>query len=425
MKSRKIIRILCFGIIGISLYSCKPEEIILHGEISGVVTDTLTNQPLQAVAIKLNPVNDTTSTGIDGKYLLKNILPGNYTIEASKPTYNKSIQEVVVSPARTSTVDIALYSIPYPKFSEKHLDFGLDSVMSFTIKNTGTKKLKCVLNPVQDWITVNKVYSEVTTDIDTIEVTINRAGLPKNKQIGEIEIVSFTGQFFFQDTVKLYLNGVLDKRDLKFYGIVKIGTQIWLSENLNFGWMKIVERSMTDSMKNDGIPEKYCYDNIASNCDTYGGLYMWAEMMQYNPSDNGLIGITQGVCMDGWNIPSFNDWETLFFLLGGIKLQYPNGYTTYKGVGGKLKDTGPLWMQPNIGATNETGFTALPGGALSMYCEDSNTTWCFNSKGGGGNWWSSSQDYGISVGFSVSEISTGPSNHAAFSVRCIKDPPKK
>jgi uncharacterized protein (TIGR02145 family) len=218
----------------------------------------------------------------------------------------------------------------------------------------------------------------------------------------------------------------LDKRDLKFYGIVKIGTQIWLSENLNFGWMKTIEHSMTDSMKNDGIFEKYCYDNIVSNCDTYGGLYMWAEMMQYNPSDNGLIGTTQGVCMDGWHIPTMQEWETLFFTLGGIKLQYPNGYIVYKGgVGGKLKDTGALWLPPNIGATNETGFMALPGGGLGMGCENNQISWCFLGKGVDDSWWSSSQHIGTGVSTYYTDMGFGVGNQSAFSVRCIKDPPKK
>jgi hypothetical protein len=74
-------------IICLSLYRCKPEEIILHGEISGIVTDTLTNQPLQAVAVKLNPLDDTTSTGIDGKYLFKSLFPGTYEVLATKQAY--------------------------------------------------------------------------------------------------------------------------------------------------------------------------------------------------------------------------------------------------------------------------------------------------------------------------------------------------
>ena len=76
MESRKIIRILGVGIIGISLNNCTPEEIILHGEISGVVTDAETSQPLDAATVVLNPLSETTSTGMMGNTCLKALLRG-------------------------------------------------------------------------------------------------------------------------------------------------------------------------------------------------------------------------------------------------------------------------------------------------------------------------------------------------------------
>ena len=87
MKCWKIRGILYFGIIGIFLNRCTPEEIILHGEISGIVTDALTNQPIQAATIKLIPSNVTINTGNDGKYLFKSLAPGNYQIQVSKQNY--------------------------------------------------------------------------------------------------------------------------------------------------------------------------------------------------------------------------------------------------------------------------------------------------------------------------------------------------
>jgi hypothetical protein len=70
----KSVLILVFCIIVTISISCKPEEIILHGEISGFITDTTNSQPLKAVPVKLNPVNDTTSTSGDGKYLFKSLM---------------------------------------------------------------------------------------------------------------------------------------------------------------------------------------------------------------------------------------------------------------------------------------------------------------------------------------------------------------
>ncbi|MBI4646978.1 MAG: hypothetical protein HY738_10410 [Bacteroidia bacterium] len=50
---------------------------------------------------------------------------------------------------------------------------------------------------------------------------------------------------------------------------------------------------------NNGIAEKYCYSNNSSNCDTYGGLYEWNEMMQYAVSDAQMTGTTKGICPTG------------------------------------------------------------------------------------------------------------------------------
>ncbi|MBK6964411.1 MAG: hypothetical protein IPH20_10880 [Bacteroidales bacterium] len=65
--------------------------------------------------------------------------------------------------------------------------------------------------------------------------------------------------------------------DSSNYTIVKIGTQTWMAENLNVG--QRINGNWTQT--NNNIFEKYCYANLESNCDEYGGLYQWNEMMQY------------------------------------------------------------------------------------------------------------------------------------------------
>ena len=117
MEYRKIIRILGFGIIGISLNNCTPEEIILHGEISGTVTDALTNQPLQAATVKLIPSNVTTNTGNDGKYLFKSLAPGNYQIQVSKQNYAEGNNSASVTSANTTDIDFELDAIPEIHYS--------------------------------------------------------------------------------------------------------------------------------------------------------------------------------------------------------------------------------------------------------------------------------------------------------------------
>jgi uncharacterized protein (TIGR02145 family) len=134
-----------------------------------------------------------------------------------------------------------------------------------------------------------------------------------------------------------------DNRNGTTFNTILIGTQCWMKQNLNVGTMI----SSSVSQSNNGILEKYCYGDIASNCDVYGGLYQWNEMMKYGSAE----GI-KGICPDGWHLPTVSEFTTLAMYLGGGAL-----------AGGKMKEPGYLhWVAPNAGASNSSGFTALPGG---------------------------------------------------------------
>ena len=345
--------------MSLSLYRCKTEEIILHGEISGIVTDTTTSQPLQAAVIKLNPVNDTTSTGIDGKYLFKSLIPGDYDIEVSKPPYATGVRSASVTSANITGIDFALHQIPYPEVSPRHLDFSSDSTQkSFTITNTGIGILDySITTTSQDWITVNPNIGEITNEPQTINVTIDRTGLSEKKYVEWVEIVFHVGRDLVQDTVYVCLNGVMDQ-DYNYYNIVTIGTQTWMAENLNTG--KIIFKNATKPADNDEI-EKYCYDDNKVNCAIYGGLYSWPEMMDYNNPDTKPIGSTQGICPTGWHVPTNTEWQILEDFLGGAPR-----------AGGKMKETGFVhWNEPNTLATNVSGFTGLGGGFLGFSTDPS------------------------------------------------------
>jgi uncharacterized protein (TIGR02145 family) len=132
------------------------------------------------------------------------------------------------------------------------------------------------------------------------------------------------------------------------YNTVKIGTQCWFKENLNVG-IRIDENQL---QANNGIIEKYCYNDNEANCDEYGGLYDWNEMMQYVNTEGA-----KGVCPTGWHIPTDSQYEILVGNLGGQAV-----------AGGKMKETGTThWLAPNTGATNSSGFTALPAGHARWY----------------------------------------------------------
>ena len=196
---------------------------------------------------------------------------------------------------------------------------------------------------------------------------------------------------------------LIDERDSQTYNTVEIGTQCWMAENLNIGTM--INGSANQSQQTSEVIEKYCYDNNTSNCDTYGGLYQWNEMMQYEV----FPGI-QGICSTGWHLPTQNEYNTLINFLG-----------TYTIVGGKMKETGfAHWNEPNIGATNSSRFTAFGSAGLPINGQ-------FYTLGTCGLFWTSnsydaSNSFRLYLTYSSAECHNYYSNMASgFSVRCLKD----
>ena len=179
-------------------------------------------------------------------------------------------------------------------------------------------------------------------------------------------------------------NTFKDSRDGKVYQTVVIGNQEWMAENLAYA---------------PSSGNYWVYDNDDANVEIYGYLYDWQT--------------AKNVCPAGWHLPSDEEWTELTDYLG-------------ENAGGKLKATGTieagtgLWYDPNTGATNETGFTALPGGGRD-------TNGAFYYVGYYGYWWSATE-YGTNtawyrlmtyVGSSVGRFSR--SKGLGFSVRCLRD----
>ena len=158
------------------------------------------------------------------------------------------------------------------------------------------------------------------------------------------------------------------------YQTIKIGTQVWMKENLKVKRYRNGDfiPSSPGIFSSLGNTNGACgvYNNNTANASIYGNLYNW-----YAVAD------TRGLCPTGWHIPDKSEWEVLRTYLGGS--------TT--GAGGAMKTIGTLqagngfWEQPNYGATNSSGFSALPGGSAK------NTG--FELLGIRGYWWTSSQDF--------------------------------
>lgn len=112
------------------------------------------------------------------------------------------------------------------------------------------------------------------------------------------------GSSYDSVTVTLIACGgkITDSRDGRQYNTVLIGTQCWMAQNLNVGTMI----TGTTAMSDNGIIERYCYSNDTNNCVTYGAFYQWNEMMQYVTTESA-----QGICPNGWHLPSDAEWYTL------------------------------------------------------------------------------------------------------------------
>jgi uncharacterized protein (TIGR02145 family) len=181
---------------------------------------------------------------------------------------------------------------------------------------------------------------------------------------------------------------LVDIRDGRSYPTLTIGGQCWMRSNLNFG----NPVSFLQSQRDNCLREKYCYNDITSNCASSGGLYQWDEVMQYQ-QDEGI----QGFCPAGWHIPTQQDWITLF-----------SNFTNNGFAGMPLKFTG------------YSGFNAFLNGLLFMDREwdfDTFATFFWSSTYHGmDRAWAHGMN---SVNPSVSDYPALRSN--AFSVRCLKD----
>ena len=203
---------------------------------------------------------------------------------------------------------------------------------------------------------------------------------------------------------------------------VTICSQTWTQRNLNV------------SKYSDGTPipqvtdptawanlttGAWCYNNNDSaNGPVYGKMYNWYAIAGiYDAASLADPALRKKIAPTGWHVPTAGEWTSLINCLGGVNI----GGANYSIAGGKMKETGTNhWLTPNLGASNSSNFTALPGGDRNY----------FGNFDGGigtvGGWWSSSASgnfgyhtylYNNSDNISFSGIGKG----SGSSVRCIKD----
>jgi uncharacterized protein (TIGR02145 family) len=214
--------------------------------------------------------------------------------------------------------------------------------------------------------------------------------------------------------------------DHNIYYPVKIGDQTWMSDNLKASRysdgsiIPLVEDRLT-WYSFSLYTMAYCwYENYGAIGSTYGALYTWpAAMNIYSENDIQQANV-QGVCPDGWHLPSDSEWKQLEMFLGMSQAEVDEEEWRGKDEGGKMKLEGiQYWTSPNTGSTNESGFRALPAGWRDG-------AGYFRNLGTSVRFWSSSKrgDYAWvrELDYNSSRIYRGTKGlYEGISVRCIKD----
>ncbi len=224
-------------------------------------------------------------------------------------------------------------------------------------------------------------------------------------------------------TISAFSCGIstLSDYDGNTYNTVQIGDQCWMKQNLatthyanGTAIQYITDNSTWGALGDNNTDDAFCwYNNNINNKHIYGALYTWAAAM----GDNGVSSNTnpsgvQGVCPDGWHLPSDAEWTQLTTFLGGLNVS-----------GGKMKETGTIhWSPPNTGASNSSGYTGLPAGYRSS------SSGSFNSLGNYGYGWSSRSSstgtggYAARLNYNDETLyRTSFSKSYGFSVRCLKN----
>ena len=191
--------------------------------------------------------------------------------------------------------------------------------------------------------------------------------------------------------------------DGNIYSTVMIGSQVWMVENLkttHYRNGRDIPNVLNDTAWSILTTGAYCWcENDPKNKDIYGPLYNFKAVID-----------SCGLCPKGWHVPTESEWLTLVNYLGGENI-----------AGGKMKETGTAhWNDPNIGATDESGFRGLPGGGRGQISGS-------GEIGEYATWWSSTSydslyawHWGLYRG--NAKVRFNPGHKASgFSVRCIRD----
>jgi uncharacterized protein (TIGR02145 family) len=419
--------------------------------LQGIITDNGT-EPVHNALVKITDQADTnrtfndysneqgeysiqiTSTSIDNKNLNN---PDHFTLLQNYPNpFNPStvISYEITQPA---VISIEIYNVLGQKIKtllDKYLttrsgqviwdatnDLGQGvsaGVYIYSLKTNNIRINKKMLLIDGQYSNTNGIISNTTENNVYIQNSLN-------KQMSNQYTLQVTGnniETYKQQNLEITSNMTLDiivirtvtDKDGNVYKTVKIGNQWWMAENL-----KVIHYRNGDTIPNvtdnstwvNLTNGAHCnYGNNTSNINTYGRLYHW-----YTINDS------RNIAPAGWHVPTDEEWKELEMYLGMSKSEAEKS-GAWRGIdeGGKLKQTGlTLWNNPNIGANNESGFTALPGGARS-------NDGIFDNIGNSGYFWTNTaydNDKAIyrTLNCKLATIHRGEDyKYFGLSIRCVK-----
>ncbi|MCD4772442.1 MAG: T9SS type A sorting domain-containing protein [Bacteroidales bacterium] len=444
MKTKNFLSILAFGII-VSAFGQKPTmELTFTAEYYGQYV------PLDSIFIEnLTQGGDTTLYAPDTILVLNYIISiddneaiGENTFFLSQNYPNPFKEKTIVNlhlqekehikitirdivgrqvAQYENTLNHGSHSFDFYSGNEKFYLFNVTGkYASQTIKMLNSNptfggKCKIVYNKYQDNMIGYKSHEAINNFVFNLGDELRYIGYAKTvNEVNGSDVIENTPQtnenYLFEITEGIPCPGIpFVVHEGQVYNTVLIGNQCWLKENLNVGTMINGSNNQT----NNSTIEKYCYDNNSANCDEYGGLYQWDEMMQYTTQQG-----TQGICPNGWHLPNDDEWCTLTQYIDPTVNCNTTGWSGAD-CGYKIKSTSGWYSNGN--GSNTYGFEALPGGYYRYYyggfdtIEKSATFWSSTENGSDAWYWT------FYYGHDGVYRNYGNYEDYGFSVRCVQD----
>ncbi|GEM_PF-6095473 len=338
----------------------------------------------------------------------------SYTCEASIGKWNTEKSSFPITELWNSTL-ITKYPLTYTDFTFRYSPTLNNNDFDFNLRMDPLKAESFIASRKNQNGNINRkivakvIYNVVNMKLEKTQTQAN-LGIYMHKIIfmdGAKILGEIAPKIDYYDKVNLIkekpaLGSTVTDIDGNIYNTITIGNQVWMVENLRT--TKFNDGESISNVKDQSEWAKlatpaYCwYQNDASQMKVNGALYNWFAVN------------TGKLAPQGWHVPTNIDWTTLTDYLGTESI-----------AGGKLKEIGYThWLKPNAGATNETGFTAIPAGQR-------NWGGVFSDLGSYADFWSSSKyDEKHAGRRTIDEISLhvqngGGSFASGHSVRCIKD----